>query len=39
MEKRFDDINQSMNQRFLELGEDIREIRIMLLDFLKKEAA
>ncbi|NOY58290.1 MAG: hypothetical protein GXO75_05050 [Calditrichaeota bacterium] len=36
--QRFADMNELSNQRFIELKAEIREIRIMLVEFLKKEA-
>jgi len=36
--RRIDDLRSDVNQRFIELRGDIREIRAMLMEFLKKEA-
>ena len=38
MNQRLVDMNQSMNQRFAEMHEEIREVKNLMMEFLKKES-
>ena len=39
MNERFVEVNQTMNQRFGEVREEIRELRVLVMEFLKREAS